>query len=135
MYDRPVRMSYTFGGLDLHTADLTRIIRGPLGLRGRLYDVHVCVTTTTAGATTKPVIKVGKSGTLGESLVWDLGATTAPAGKVASATASNFAGADSYSKANPVMAADTDVYVTMVAATGSGAAGVGDVTVTIEWGI
>lgn len=136
MYDRPQRSRYTYNAVDLHTADITKIIRGPKGKRGRLVNVIASITTTTAGATTTPKVQVGVSGTLTQSLNWDLGAVVAPAGLSADAqTSSPFAGADAYTKANPILAADTDVYFTFKAASGSGAAGVADIFIDIDWDI
>jgi hypothetical protein len=135
MYDKPIRETFCFNAVDLHTADITKYIRGPAGLRGRLVDVLAAVTTTLAGATTKPILKVGISGTLGESLNWNLGAQAAGAAPL---RASAQAGTTALQKnANtgvmPIIAADTDVILTMAAATGSGAAGVGDLAFTFEW--
>lgn len=134
-YDKPVRETFSFNAADLHTADITKYIRGPAGLRGRLVDCLAAVTTTLAGATTKPILKVGVSGTLGQSLNWNLGAATAGAGPLrASAQAGTAAlQRDSNTGALPVMPADTDIILTFVAATGSGAAGVADLNFTFEW--
>lgn len=130
-YDAPLRITYNINAADLHTADITKKIRGPSGKRGRLVDVLGTITTTCAGASTTPVVKVGKSGTLAESFQLDLSTGAAGTAIVGSANA----GAIKRDTSNfqPIMAADTDVHITLVAATGSGAAGVADLMFVLEW--
>ena len=134
MYNSPTRISYGFNGVDGHTADITKIVRGPKGQRGRLVDILVSITTTTAGATTTPKVQVGTSGALTTSANLDMGATAAPAAVVGSAVTGALT-TDSFTKVCPILAADTDLYFTLKAATGGGAAGVYDVEIIVDWGI
>lgn len=134
MYDRPRQITFGWDTVDVHTADITKIVRLPKGKRGRLVDVLGEVTTTFAGASTLPIVQVGKLGALTDSAIVAPGTAAAGAAIVGSAQTAglNGAGVDAYTKLPPVLAADTDIYITFKAATGAGAAGVADVYVVFD---
>lgn len=127
MYDRPFRKTYCFTGMDLHTADLTRLIKNPVkGSKGRVVGIETMVTTTLAGATTKPIIKCGDGTTADKYGSLNAGATAAGSAIIAKTDADGL-------KTTVTTAVDGDITVTMAAATGAGAAGAGDVIITAEW--
>lgn len=120
-YSKPLTMNYTITGNSFASADATHAIKAPLGCtRGRLRDIQAAVTTTCAGATTKPIVKLGITGTLAKYASLDLGTTAAGAAKAASTFTED-------------TITDTDLLLTLVAATGAGAAGVASVNVIIDW--
>lgn len=130
MYDTPYRETICLPSKDFASTDVTYILRGPAGKRGKVIDVQMSVTVTCAGATTKPIINVGKSGALTEYVSMNMGTTAAGAAKRASQTAGDLKLTSGNLK---ILDADTDVHVTLVAATGSGAAGTGIVQIMFEW--
>jgi hypothetical protein len=130
-YDGPIYETICFPSKDFTSADVPYTVRGPKGRRGKLKDAMFCCTTTCAGATTKPIIKAGISGTLGAYLLWDLGTTAAASGIRASATTGLLVlDTNKQFKIHP---SDTDLIVTLVAATGGGAAGIGVTSFMFEW--
>ncbi len=121
-YSNPLTQSIS-RTVDFSSADTTLAIKAPPGCtRGILRDVQVAVTTTCAGATTKPKVQVGITGTLTKYANHDLGTTAAGA-------ASQLAAASMTE--NEI--SDTDLIVTCKAATGSGAAGAGRLGILIDW--
>jgi hypothetical protein len=134
-YDNPDRVTYSHLAVALSGGNVTRILRGPKGKRGRIVDLSTSLTTTTGGATTPPIIQVGVSGTLGKYAAWSIGAAGAGVTAPAAANATNVVGAIiNNADATPqILPADTDIYLTFVSATGAGAAGVGDFHTTIAW--
>lgn len=153
-YDFPRRHVYMFDAHSFASADRAIILKNPLkGSRGKLMSVDAMVTTTCAGATTKPIIKVGTTVGGAELFTMNLGTTaggavmssreygtvltTAATGAVTSAysTTAGILGNKSLVPTDKyvVGASDADLYVTLVAATGGGAAGVADVKIEVEW--
>lgn len=149
-YDTPVRHVYTFAGNSFASADRAIVLKNPRkNSRGKLMSVEAMVTTTCAGATTTPSIKVGTS--VGGAQLASIALGTAAAGEVVSArenrvvTLTAAAGTSTNTVANSTgiiglatgahvrAATDADIYVTLVAATGGGAAGVADVKIEVEW--
>lgn len=132
MYDTPHRVSYSFAALDLHTADLTRVIKNPKkGSKGKVRSVLAMVTTTCAGATTTPKIQIGDGVTANKYADVALGTTAAGSSVIGRDSAS---GITALSNPMVLTASDGDLTVTFKAATGAGAAGVADVTIEVEWG-
>jgi hypothetical protein len=150
-YDTPVRHVYTFAANSFASADRAIVLKNPRkGARGKLMSVEAMVTTTCAGATTKPIIKVGTTVGGAELASVNLGTAaagevvssrenktvvlTAAAGTVTSTTVTNATGIIGLASGAHVRGAtDADLYVTLVAATGAGAAGVADVKIEVEW--
>lgn len=130
-YDKPDVREYAYPATNLAAA-FSRIIRGPAGKTGRVRDVLVGLTVTPAGATTTPVVQVGALGTLGAYAVLPTGTQAAPSALVASAVPKALV-RDPVSNIQPLLPADTDVYINVVPASGTGLAGTGDIVVTIEW--
>lgn len=120
MYDTPIYETISFPSKDFSATDVTYVVRGPKGMRGKLYDVQGVVTVTCAGATTKPKLQVGLSGALTTYADMDMGTTAAGAAKRASQTVGDLKLTNNNLK---IIDADTDVYITLKAATGAGAAG------------
>lgn len=130
MYDTPVYETISLPSKDFASTDVTYVLRGPAGKRGKLRDVQFVCTTTCAGATTKPIINVGISGTLTKYASMNLGTTAASTAKRASQTAGDLKLVNNNLQ---ILDADTNIHVTLVAATGSGAAGVGITQLMFEW--
>lgn len=127
MYDRPFRKVYCFTGMDLHTADLTRLLKNPVkGSKGKVVGIEIMATTTLAGATTKPIIKCGDGTTADKYGSLNGGTTAAGSAIIARDDAGGL-------KTTVTTAVDGDITVTMAASTGGGAAGAGDVAITVEW--
>lgn len=127
MYDKPFRKTYSWNAVDLHTADLTRVLKNPVpGSKGKVVGIEVAVTTTCAGATTTPKVQCGDGTTANK--YGELACGTTAAGT--SIIAKNDAGG---LKTTVPTASDGDITVTFKAATGAGAAGAGDVFITVEW--
>jgi hypothetical protein len=128
---------YTFAGVAVNASDITRTITGPKNKAGRLWDYGVqSVTTTFAGATSTPHMKVGKSGTLAAYGVEYDFSTLATTGGSKSPRTDLLPEAATWRSAAFVDAdipANTIVFCTMVAATGGGAAGVADFFAEIIW--
>jgi len=119
-YSNPMTVTFN-AAKDFASTDVTYALAAPLGCsRGRLRDIQVGVTTNCAGATTKPIVNLGKAAALTKYASLNL-ATTA-AGAVIKAASFTEDDID-----------DTTLLLTLVAATGAGAAGVGVVSVTIDW--
>lgn len=140
MYEGRNRMTYTFPPVTF-TGDVTHYIVGPKGRGAHIQDYGVIACTTTfAGATTTPMMKIGKSGTLeayGKLLDFGL-LTTAIGMKSMRTTYQDYErGAGSATGYTDFIVAsipkDTQVYVTCVAATGGGAAGVATPFVILDW--
>ena len=128
-YADPERRQYSFGP-NTFTGDVAESIRGPKGKKGLLRWAHAHATTTFAGATTRPKLQLGVSGTLTAYMNWDMG--TLAAGSAISTD-------DSLQTSNPItnaeIPADTNLVVGLIAATGGGAAGVGRVELCIDWSV
>lgn len=108
---------------------------GPKGKKGRLIDYGIeDISTTTAGASTTPVVEVGLTGTLAAyGAAFDVGALTAPAAK---SVRSTYKESDAGFATQMVLAdlpADTPILLTLVPASGGGAAGVGAPFMIIAW--
>ena len=129
-YDNPQRETMCFPSKDFSSTDVTYVVRGPNGMRGKLRDIIAPVTVTCAGATTKPKLQVGISGTLTKYADMDMGVTAADACKRASQTSGDIKLVNGLEQ---VLDADTDIYITLKAATGAGAAGTLVPMFVFEW--
>ncbi len=121
------------------TSDVTHYIVGPTGKKGQLWDYGVMgVTTTFAGGTTTPSMKVGITGTLAKyGVLYDFGllATTVGMKSIRSTYAISASGYSTYilQTLDIIATSTSPVVVTCVAATGGGAAGVAIPFVDIKW--
>lgn len=132
MYDTPHRLTYSFSAVDLHTADLTRVLKNPRkGSKGKVRSILAMVTTTCAGATTTPKIQIGDGTTANKYADVALGTTAAGSSVIGRDSAG---GITALGYPHVLTAADGDLTVTFKAATGAGAAGVADVQIEVEWG-
>lgn len=137
-YDKVTRHLYTFAAEDFSSGDRAVVLKNPrTGSKGKCVGIEAMVTTTCAGATTKPIIKVGKTAGATDMGYLDLGTTAGGTSVIAkSYAAANTNGLVGLAPGAHVRTAnDGDVHVTLVAATGGGAAGVADVTIEIEWDV
>lgn len=133
-YDRRRLIRYDIKQATL-TSNATRTIIGPKGKKGWLFDYGIDgISTSTAGATNGPKVSVGTTGSAAAyGAAFDVGTLTAPSAKsVASTYHPADAGYATYMQ-NQVLPADTLVQLSIVAAAGSGAAGVGDAFMVIAW--
>lgn len=134
-YDNRAPTRYSMDQITMTSTDKVRSFRGPKGKAGRLLDYGIDgISTTTAGATNTPQVSVGTAAdpdAYGEE--FDVGALTAPNAKsVASTYRPTDSGWATY-MVNQTIPADTLVQLTCVAATGGGAAGVGNPFMLIAW--
>lgn len=134
-YDRPCRMTYTFGPYTF-TADETFSVQGPKGKKGRLWDYGVTgVTTAFAGGTTTPMLSVGTpsdADAYGEE--FDFGTLADNSGQSIRSTYYPYhASFDDYLLLTQVIPADQEVVLKAIGATGGGAAGVANIFMVIDW--
>jgi len=133
-YDRAKPIRYDIKQATL-TSNATRTFIGPKGKKGRLLDYGIDgISTSTGGATNGPKVSVGTTGSAAAyGAAFDVGTLTAPSAKtVASTYHPSEAGYSTY-MVNQVLPADTLVQLSIVAAAGSGNAGVGDAFMLIAW--
>jgi hypothetical protein len=135
MYDNRIK-KYAFPGVTL-TSDDVRSFKGPKGKEGTLIDYGFeGVTTTFAGGTTTPGVKVGNAsdddayGTILDALT--MAADTAGSFSVLTQTVPGTTSYDALMVQRKIPK-DTVVYLTLRAASGGGAAGVGGMFVEIAW--
>lgn len=129
-YSDADRMVYSFPAIAFSGGDNTAGIKGPRGKAGKLIRAHVHATTTFAGATTRPKLQIGKSGTVTAYMNWDLGTLAAGLGESSDDVNQT---SNPISPVTGIIPADTAVLVSFISATGGGAAGVGSVEVVIDW--
>lgn len=124
-YDMALAITYSLNAVDFGAGTVTRAIKGPKGMRGRLKEVTVSATETFTDDTTQAFVRLGISGDLdahGEVPMGTLASGSALAG-------SGVTGA----VLETAIPADTNLLLTCVAPTGGTPAGIGDVHATIEW--
>lgn len=136
-YDNPERVWYPIIGVT--TSNITRHFRGPKGLTGRVADILMSTTTSFVDVSATTKVQVGISGTVGQNASWAPGTPAAASADAASEHAGAILSqgsrpADGSIAADaPYLQPSTDVFVTWTAPTGSGAAGVADLLVGIDW--
>lgn len=125
------------------TSNASFAFTGPKGKKGRLLDYGIDdISTTTGGATNTPKVQVGINGTLAQfGAPFDVGVLTAP--NAASVAATFRRAADPPATGVNVnwsnlmvledIPAGTQVLLSLIGATGAGAAGVGTVFMIIAW--
>jgi len=126
-YANADRRTYSFPAVNFAT-NSAQAIRGPKGKMALLQSISMSATTTFTATTTQGRVDVGVTGTPQAYASLPLG-TTAAGGAIAS---------DDSARTAPVITqnrlpADTDVLMSFVAPTGGSPAGVGTVTVVIDW--
>lgn len=134
-YDNGKPIRYAMDQITMTSTDKVRVFRGPKGKRGRLVDYGIDgISTTTAGATNTPKVSVGTvASAAAYGALFDVGALTAPEAKSVASTYRQTDTGWTTQMTNPYIAADTLVQLTCIAATGGGAAGVGNPFMIIEW--
>ena len=134
-YDKPNRMMYSFGTFDFGGAsDEVFVVRGPKGKAGRLYDYGVQATTEVFnGGSVTPKIAIGTSAdpdAYGDEI--DLNALAVDDAKSVRTQYRDDEAGFTTLMINRELPADTKVYVTCTAATGS-PTGMGVPFVIIDW--
>lgn len=119
-YDNPLRISYSFGSVDFGAGDSTFAIDQPAGKRGVVADMHVSVTETFTDDTTSGFVRVGDGSDDDKFGELDMLTTAAGAALAGAGTGT------------VIETADT-VEVNFVAPTGGTPAGIGLVTITVDW--
>lgn len=137
MYDNPKEITYAWNAASFGASTLTKYLQGPKGKRGRVTYINATATTSFVGTSTAAAVQVGVSGTLTQQANMPMGTAASPtqAGSsvVASDKASGLNGFDPTNLPYTYLAADTQVVVTLLAATGGSPAGAADVEIKIEW--
>lgn len=134
-YDARRVRRYDMDQITMTSSDKVRVFRGPKGKKGWLVDYGIDgISTTTAGATNTPKVSVGTvASAAAYGALFDVGALTAPEAKSVASTYTPTDTSWATYMTNQEIAADTLVQLTCVAATGSGAAGVGNPFMLIAW--
>ncbi len=124
-YDNPQTISYSIGEYDFGAASQSLSVKGPSGSAGRLIDICVSATETFTSTTTEATVLIGTAGDTNAYASLGLGTTADTNAITASETSGAIIAAD--------IPADTQVEVTLTAPTGGTPAGIGYVTITIDW--
>lgn len=135
-YDSDKISKYQFNALTV-SSDVTRYIKGARDKLGLLWDYGVsAITTTFAGGTSTPKMEIGVNGDLDKhGAAFDFG--TAAAADCTKSIRTTYREIDAGWATYMVdrnLVPNVQLYVTMIGATGGGAAGVGDFFVEIKWG-
>jgi hypothetical protein len=130
-YSQPIYITYPVMASNF-ASPAVRQFRGPKGMRGRVTEVTVAVTTAFVGTTTPGKLRVGDSVTANKYADLDIGAAGAGTGANDSVLMSD--NPTVFNKQDSAgIAPDSEFYVTPVAPTGGAPAGVADILVTIAW--
>jgi hypothetical protein len=113
------------------TTPVVRTIRGPKGMRGRITNVGVFVTTSFVGTTTPGKLRIGDGTTVNKYTDMDMG--TAGAGTAANSSVRLSDNRLFDKSPDGGIPADSNVVITPVAPTGGAPAGAGDIAITINW--
>lgn len=133
MYDNARIETLYLGSITFTTTDKVFAIPITDDERARIVDVKARVTTTFAGATTTPTIRIGTASDDDAFFEWDMG-TEAAANLMIRAEIDAKTAWITANDARVEPDRGVDLYITCAAATGSGAAGVADVWVTVAIG-
>ena len=140
MYDTPVEISYNFPAQAFGGGTITKYIQGPKGKRGRVTYIQAAPTVSFVGTATPAAVQVGVNGNLTQFANVPMGAAGAGSAAGADVIASDYPSGlvGSNPSALPgtpyqFIPADTQAYVTLLAATGGATAGTADVTIKVEW--
>jgi hypothetical protein len=143
MYNTPERITFGFNGVAIGAGNVTRVIQGPKGKRGRLADIIAVPSTSMVGTTTPGKVQIGDGVTANKYADLFLGAagagTAAGTPVVASGvttigTGAALKGQDPNVLPFTYLPADTPLTITFLQPVGS-PAGVIDADIVIEWGI
>jgi hypothetical protein len=127
-YSNPDRRFYVFPNVDFGAGDSAQSLQGPKGKEGRLIDIHYSATETFNSVTTDAYTEIGTAAdtnAFAHFMQGDLAATDSVCGSDGVT--------DPDWLIDPVIPADTQVEVTMVAPTGGTPAGIATVTVIVDW--
>lgn len=129
-YSDPIYGHYGLKGLNFVSGAGTRYIKPPKGCdAGRIVDIHVSVTTTFTAPTTQGFVNIGTAADPDKYASLGMGTAAAnTAYNVRDYPSAIFPGGISLSRDGVSV-----IQYTVVAPTGSGAAGVGDIDITIAW--
>lgn len=127
-YSNPDRRDYAFGAIDFGAGGDVVSITGPKGKKGTLVCIHIAATETFNAVTTQANIQVGTAADPDAYALMNLG-TLADTDSASSDDGTT----DTNAIIDQNIPADTQVEVTFTAPTGGTPAGIGHVTVTIDW--
>lgn len=122
------RRTYTFGDIDFGAGGEVASITGPKGKAGRLVAIHVAATETFNAVTTAANVQIGTAADPDANALFSLGTL---ADTDSASTDDGTTDTDAIIDEN--IDADTQVEVTMNAPTGGTPAGMGHVSVIIDW--
>lgn len=127
-YSNPNRRTYHFANVDFGAGDTAQSFQGPKGKAGRLIAIHLSATETFNSVTTDANIQCGTAADPDAFALFvpgDVAATDAVS------TDDGVTDADAIISAD--IPADTQVEMTFTAPTGGTPAGIGSVTVVVDW--
>lgn len=126
-YSNPDRRSYVFPAVNFGSTS-AQSFKGPAGKKGVLVDIHVACTTLFTAVTTAAFVDVGTAADIDYNAHFGLGTLAATDAILLTGSTGSLA-----ALIEPNIAADTQVEVTFTAPTGGSPAGVGTVTITVDW--
>lgn len=127
-YADPDRRQYSFGPIDFGAGGEVVSITGPKGKAGTLKAIHVMATETFTTTTTAGRVDIGTAADTDAYASFNLGAL---ADTDSASTDDGTTDTDAVISAD--IPADTQVEVTCVAPTGGTPAGIGYVSIIIDW--
>jgi len=127
-YSNPDRRSYVFPAVDFGAGNTSHSFQGPKGKAGRLVAIHLSASETFTNTTTQGQILVGTGADTDAYALMNLGTTAAT-----DSVSSDDGVTDTDAILSADIPADTQVEVTCVAPTGGTPAGIGTVTVLVDW--
>jgi hypothetical protein len=129
-YSDPDRRSYTFANVDFGAGDSAQSFQGPKGKAGRLISIHLSATETFNSVTTDANIQVGTAADPDAYALFVPGDVAAT-----DSVCSDDGVTDTDAIINAEIPADTQVEMTFTAPTGGTPAGIGSVTVIVDWAL
>lgn len=124
-YDKPLVITHEFGSTNFAGSPAATSFKGPKGMRGRILDIGVAVTTAFNAVSTSAKFNVGTSADADAYASLDMG--------TAAATDVRNTQDDPDAIIEPDLPADTQIEVTYVAPTGGTPAGVGKPYIVVGW--
>jgi len=129
-YSNPDRRFYVFPTVDFGAGSTSHSFQGPKGKAGRLVCIHLSASETFTNTTTEANIMVGTAADTDAYALMNLGTTAAT-----DSVASDDGVTDTDAIISASIPADTQVEVTCTAPTGGTPAGIGTVTVIVDWAL
>lgn len=127
-YADPDRRIYSSGIIDFGAGGEVLAIKGPKGKTGTLKWIHVSASETFTTTTTDGMVLLGTSGDTNAYAQFELGALADTDG-----ASTDDGTTDTNAILDATIPADTQIEWSMIAPTGGTPAGIGVVTVCIDW--